>query len=124
MTASNSSSVMLTSIRSRRMPALFTRVSRPPKVSTAWLISRCEPSQSDTSSPLATASPPIALISSTTGSATPPLGPPPPPLDPLADRLGHLALGAPAVEVDAVVVHDDLGPLRREEQRLLPTDPP
>ena len=36
MTASHSSTVMLTSIRSRRIPALQTRTSSPPKVSTAW----------------------------------------------------------------------------------------
>ena len=35
MTASNSSSLVLANIRSRTMPALFTRTSRPPKVSTA-----------------------------------------------------------------------------------------
>ena len=32
MTSSHSSMVMLTSIRSRRMPALFTSTSSPPKV--------------------------------------------------------------------------------------------
>ena len=37
MTASHSSSVALTSIRSRRKPALLTSTSRPPKVSIAWL---------------------------------------------------------------------------------------
>ena len=71
MTASHSSTVMFTSIRSRRMPALLTRTSRPPKVSTAVAISRCAPSTSETSSPLATASPPMALISSTTSPAGP-----------------------------------------------------
>ena len=37
MTASHSASVMLTSMRSRRMPALLTSTSRPPKVSIALL---------------------------------------------------------------------------------------
>src|SRR5436309_263452 len=69
MTASHSSSVMLTSTRSRRMPALLTRMWRSPKASTAELIRRWPPSQSATLSALATASPPIALISSTTCSA-------------------------------------------------------
>ena len=71
MTASHSSSVMFVSMRSRRMPALFTSTSRPPKVSTAVLISRCAPCQSETSSPFDTASPPMALISSTTSWAGP-----------------------------------------------------
>src|SRR5579875_2787880 len=71
MTASHSSAVMLTSMRSRRMPALFTRVSRPPKVSRAARIIRAAPSMSETSSPLAIASPPMARISSTTCPAGP-----------------------------------------------------
>ena len=66
MTASHSSSVMFTSIRSRRMPALLTSTSSPPKVSIACLTRRSAPSQSEMSSPLATASPPAATISSTT----------------------------------------------------------
>src|SRR2546423_6169172 len=66
MTASHSSSVMLTSTRSRRIPALFTRTCRSPKVSTAASTTRLPPSHSATLSALATASPPIALISSTT----------------------------------------------------------
>ena len=38
MTASNSSSLVLANIRSRTMPALLTRTSSPPKVSTAvWI---------------------------------------------------------------------------------------
>src|SRR3954469_12221770 len=57
---------MLTSMRSRRMPALFTRTSRPPKVSTAWAIISRAASKSLTSAPLTAASPPMALISSTT----------------------------------------------------------
>src|SRR2546423_6201026 len=66
MTASHSSSVMLTSTRSRRMPALFTKTCRSPNASMAALTSCCPPSQSATLSALAIASPPMALISSTT----------------------------------------------------------
>ena len=66
MTASHSSSLMFTSIRSRRMPALFTSTCRSPNVSTAALTSRSAPSQSVTSSWLAMAAPPASTISSTT----------------------------------------------------------
>src|SRR5438477_566110 len=54
MTASHSSSLMLTSTRSRRMPALLTRMWRPPKASMAVLMRRCPPSQSATLSAVAT----------------------------------------------------------------------
>src|SRR4051794_16022687 len=57
---------MLTITRSRRMPALLTRMSRSPKCSMALLIKRWAPSQSATLSPLTIASPPIASISATT----------------------------------------------------------
>src|SRR5688572_8074564 len=57
---------MLVSMRSRRMPALFTTTSRPPKVSTAWSTMSLAAAKSLTSAPLTTASPPIAVISSTT----------------------------------------------------------
>ena len=66
MTASHSSSVILTSMRSRRMPAFNTSASSFPKVEMAWSTMRLAPFQSETSSPLATASPPLALISFTT----------------------------------------------------------
>ena len=66
MTESHSASVMLTSIRSRRIPALLTTACRSPNVSMAWLTIRWAPSQSDTSSPLAIASPPMPSISWTT----------------------------------------------------------
>src|SRR5437879_6086334 len=69
MTAANSSSVMFTMTRSRRMPALLTTTLRSPNVSIALLTIRWAPSQSVTLSPLATASPPAALISSATCSA-------------------------------------------------------
>ena len=105
MTASHSASVMLASIRSRRMPALLTSTSRPPKVSTAWWTRRSAPSQSEMSSPLATASPPMASISSTTSWAGP---------------VG----GAAAVHLAAEVVDHDLGALLGEHQRVLPADAP
>src|ERR1700759_858158 len=62
---------MFTSMRSRRMPAFSTTASSLPKAETAWSIMRLAPFQSETSSPLATASPPIALISLTTCWAGP-----------------------------------------------------
>src|SRR6478609_4019029 len=76
ITASHSSSDVLTTIRSRRNPALFTSTSRPPNASIAVCTRCCAPCQSATSSPLATASPPIARIASTTS----PAGPVDPPL--------------------------------------------
>src|SRR5450756_2037172 len=71
MTASNSSTVILTSIRSRRIPALLTRTSSPPYVSMAASMRRFAPSGSEMSSPLAIASPPMPRISSTTSPAGP-----------------------------------------------------
>src|SRR6266851_3071922 len=62
---------MFTSMRSRRMPALLTSTWRSPKVSTAVLTNLWAPSHDDTSSPLATASPPISRILSTTSPAGP-----------------------------------------------------
>ncbi|CKT94471.1 Uncharacterised protein [Mycobacterium tuberculosis] len=74
MTASNSSSLVLAIIRSRTMPALFTRTSTPPYVSTAAWIRLAAWSQSEMSDPSATAWPPAARISSTTSwAALPPL---------------------------------------------------
>src|SRR5690606_39269839 len=63
--------LMFARVLSRRIPALFTSTSRPPKVSMAVSIRRFAPSQSDTSSVLATASPPSARTSSTTEAAGP-----------------------------------------------------
>ena len=60
---------MFTSIRSRRNPALHTSVSRRPQASTAWETMARASSQSATSPPLATASPPAAAISDTTSAA-------------------------------------------------------
>src|SRR5580692_2887389 len=70
MASSHSSTVMLTNIRSRRMPALFTRVSSRPNASRASATSDPAPSQSAASAWLATASPPSPRISSATASAT------------------------------------------------------
>ena len=69
ITASHSSSVILTSMRSRRIPALFTKTSSFPKVLMAWSIMFFAPSKLLTSSPFTIASPPIAVISSATAWA-------------------------------------------------------
>src|SRR5689334_6192137 len=78
MTASNSSSLVFANIRSRTIPALLTRTSRPPKLSTAVWIKPSACAQSATFAPLVTASPPAAVISSTTPCAAlpPPAGDP------------------------------------------------
>jgi len=57
---------MLNESLSRRMPALFTSTCRSPKTSMAVATSRSAPSQLDTLSVFATATPPSAWISSTT----------------------------------------------------------
>src|SRR4051794_1868857 len=69
MTASHSAGSMLTSMRSRRIPALLMSTSMRPKLSIArWTIAPAA-SKSDTSPPSTTASPPAATISSTTSCA-------------------------------------------------------
>ena len=70
MTGSHSSSDMLKSIRSRRIPATHTTPSIRPNVSTADCTIDAPPSIVVTELALATARPPAALISSTTESAT------------------------------------------------------
>src|SRR3984957_165366 len=60
---------METSMRSRRMPALFTTTWRSPKAETAWSTIALAPSKELTLSVLATAWPPAAVISSTTDCA-------------------------------------------------------
>src|SRR5258708_2966696 len=65
MTASHSCSDIVAMVRSRRIPALLMRTSRPPKAAMAWSMSRLAPSQSETSSVLATAWPPAAVIRGT-----------------------------------------------------------
>src|SRR5690606_25898145 len=69
MTASHSCSVILHSVRSRRMPALLIRPCRAPKCSTAASIMRLAPAKSATFSWLAMAWPPAATISLATASA-------------------------------------------------------
>ena len=83
MTASHSSSVMLASTRSRRMPALLTTTWRSPNVSMAVLDQALGAGpKSATFSPLATASPPAAD-------------------DLVDDLLGRARVGARAVDVAA-----------------------
>ncbi len=64
--SSHSSSVMLKIIRSRRMPCAQTRMSSLPQRSSAVRTSPSATSISETSPMAATASPPAAVISSTT----------------------------------------------------------
>src|SRR3954468_22322979 len=71
MTASHSSSEVLASMRSRRKPALLTSTSSRPNVSMAVATRPSAWPQSATSAPLATASPPMARIASTTSPAGP-----------------------------------------------------
>src|SRR4029077_11868881 len=77
ITESHSSSLMFTSIRSRRIPALLTRMSSRPNSSIACCTSRSAPAKSATFSPFVDASPPAARISSTTCSAGPESAPSP-----------------------------------------------
>ena len=75
MTESHSSSVMLKLILSRRIPALFTRTSRPPKVVDGLVDDGLGRRPSDEmSSVFAAAFPPAAVISSTTCCAGPGVG--------------------------------------------------
>ena len=69
MTSSQSDSSMLKLILSRRMPALFTRMSSWPKVSTAWSIRSLAPDHELTSEVFTAPSLPPVLMSSTTSSA-------------------------------------------------------
>ncbi len=74
MTGSHSSSDMLNSIRSRRMPAGQTTPSILPNCSTAVFTIRSPPDISATESATAMAVPPAWVISLTTASATSLLG--------------------------------------------------
>src|SRR4051794_9151204 len=82
ITASHSAGSMLTSIRSRRIPALLTSTSRRPNASIARATIAPASSKSATLPPSTTASPPAATISSTTDWAgersapSPPTSPP------------------------------------------------
>ena len=69
MTASTWSGVMFLKAASRRIPALLTRMSTWPKASMAVVTIAAPPSGVATESPLATAVPPSAVISSTTACA-------------------------------------------------------
>ena len=90
-------------MRSRRMPALFTRMSRPPNVSTACSIIFSASDQFDTDAPLTTA-----------------------PTSARVDLVDHLLrrcdVGARATHVAAEVVHDDRRALVREQERVGATD--
>ena len=77
ITASHSPSVMFTTTRSLRIPALLTNTCRSPNASTAAFTIRWAPSQSVTESLLATASPPISRISCAVSSAGPVSSPEP-----------------------------------------------
>ena len=103
MTGSHSSSDMLKSMRSRRMPATHTTPSMRPKVSTACCTIDAPPSIVVTDCALAAARPPAALISATTSSAT--------------SLVGSL----PSI-AHAVVVHDHGRALGRARQRDGPAD--
>ena len=103
MTASHSSSVMLTSTRSRRMPALLTSMSSRPNVSTAVLIRRWPPSQSAT----------LSRVGDRLAAHR---------RDLVDDLFGRGAVASGAVGRAAEVVDDDLGALRGEQQRVLATD--
>ncbi len=71
MTSSHSCSVMLKTIRSRRMPATLTRTSSRPNCSMAVLTRSPAAAWSEMSAPLATALPPAAPISAATSRAGP-----------------------------------------------------
>jgi hypothetical protein len=70
MTSSHSSSLMLNSMRSRRIPAMQTTPSIDPQASTAVCTTSRPPSIVETSPATAMAVPPAASISATTFSAT------------------------------------------------------
>ena len=71
MTSSHSCSVMLNTIRSRRMPATLTSTSSRPNCSIADPMRPSAAAKSEMSAPLAIALPPAAVISSTTSAAGP-----------------------------------------------------
>ena len=103
MTASHSASSMFTSIRSRRMPALLTRTSRPPKVSMAW-------------SHEALGAVPVGDVVGV-GDGLAPGGD-----DLVDDGLGRAGRRAGAVHGAAEVVDHDLGAVLGQEQGVLPPD--
>ena len=90
---------MFLNAASRRMPALFTRMSTCPNASMAAATIAAPPASVATESPLATAVPPAAVISSTTLWA--------------AD-----CRGAAAVHCAAQIIDHDAGTPPRELQRV------
>ena len=105
MTSSQSDSSMLKHILSRRIPALLTRMSSWPNVSTAWSTRALAPSHELTSEAL-------------TAPSLPPC------LDELDDLFGRVLVAALALDGGADVVDDDLGPLGGQQQGLLASDSP
>ena len=105
-TASHSSSVADTNMRSRTTPALLTTTSSRPNASMAASTRCWAPSQSATSSPFTIASPPIASMSATTSAAGPVVG------------------LARAVELGADVVDDDTGALAGQLERVAAAEAP
>ena len=105
MTSSQSDSSMLKHILSRRMPALLTRMSSWPKVSTAWSTRAFAPSHE--------------LTSDGVDGGVAAAGP-----DELHDLLGGVLVAALALEGGADVVDDDLGALGGQQEGLLTSDPP
>jgi hypothetical protein len=101
MTASHSLSVTFTSMRSRRIPALFTSTSRRPNAEIDCSIISFAPAKSLTSLAFATATPPALRISSTTSSA---------------------GRGASTVARSAEIVDHDLRAIRGEHERILSSD--
>ena len=98
MTSSNSSGVMLSSVRSRTMPALLTTASMPPNCSTAVAISRSAIASSATEPGHATAEPPAAVMSETTSSTRSPFVPFTTTRAPSAASASAKALPSPRVE--------------------------
>src|ERR1700716_2414943 len=141
ITASKSSTLMLKIIRSRKMPALLTTTSNVPHCSIAASMRCLAPSKSETSSPLAIASPPDARIRSTTS----PDGPLDEPLPSSSAPMSLTTTLAPwrgnsracararpprrptrraaAVELGADVVDDDFGALAGEFEGMRAAQP-
>src|SRR5688500_11021251 len=92
ITASQSSSLMLAYIMSRKMPSLFTTTLQSPNASIAMSHTLCAPDILDTSALDATAIPPAWLISSVTACAT--VGSLPVPSGP--EPLSHTTTCAPS----------------------------
>ena len=105
MTASKSSSLIFTSVRSRTMPALLTRMSMEPKTSVAVATMRSAPSKSVTDSCDGTALPAESL-------------------DLRADAARRIVAGVVAPQAHAEVVDHDRGTLAGQFEGELPADAP